>query len=114
MLTARVQFCAALWAFLLVPSACLLGILAHPCPCDSEAACEHEWECEADPCNTDIDRIPGLCHRTFLMGASAPASPILAGTIDPAPPPRLAAEIAGLQPAIPRLPVPAASLPLLC
>jgi len=40
----------ALWAVLLAPTLCTAGVLVHACECEDEAVCDHESDCDTDPC----------------------------------------------------------------
>ena len=43
----------ALWAIIAAPALCTAGVLAHACPCDDghAEACDHEADCDLDPCS---------------------------------------------------------------
>jgi hypothetical protein len=43
----------ALWAIMSAPALCTAGVLAHACPCDdgNAEACDHEADCDMDPCS---------------------------------------------------------------
>jgi hypothetical protein len=45
-----------LWAIMAAPALCAAGVLAHECPCEDSAVCDHESECDADPCSDQILR----------------------------------------------------------
>lgn len=99
----------ALWTLLVAPATCGGGLLAHACAEESGAACHHENDCPADPCNVahDVTAVAKTVVKADLTitvltpsGAHlvlAPAHPAATAT------PTLAA-----------LPLPAAALPLLC
>lgn len=100
---------AALWAVVAAPALCATGVLAHECPCADERACEHESDCDTDPCNELLprrdDTRPSV-DASFQLLADAwlpPAFTLPAGRVASGPP-RL--------PAPPRL-RPAAEFPLL-
>ena len=40
----------SLWALLLAPVLCGVGVLAHYCVCDDSRECSHELSCSTDPC----------------------------------------------------------------
>lgn len=99
----------AVWAVVAAPALCATGVLAHECPCEDERACEHESDCDTDPCNDLLlrrdDTQPSV-DPSFDALADAwlpPASVLPAGRLLPGPP---------RPPAPPRL-RPAAEFPLL-
>jgi hypothetical protein len=71
----------ALWAIIAAPVLCTAGVLAHECECDEVCICDHESECEADPCSelllrkdesgTDVE-VPALAAARLV--ASDPES----------------------------------------
>jgi hypothetical protein len=79
----------AVWVVALAPALCTAGVLAHECGCVDESPCDHETDCDMDPCADQIlrrDDVPG--------GPAAevgPAAPSMA--------PSMAPDTAGLVPA---------------
>ncbi len=102
----------ALWALVLVPAACPLGLVAHGCAEDQGPACAHEDVCLTDPCN--LARLPQDGPDLGLIDAvaAAPAALLPAATALPADPAPVAAPPVLL--VLPDLPAPPAALPLLC
>lgn len=49
----------ALWAIITAPVLCTAGVLAHECQCSDGEVCEHEADCEVDPCSEQILRRDG-------------------------------------------------------
>ena len=46
----------ALWAIVAAPALCAAGVLEHECRCDDGVACDHESDCDVDPCTELILR----------------------------------------------------------
>lgn len=44
------------WTLLLLPALCTGGWLLHPCDCGSTIGCEHEADCDSDPCQIEMAR----------------------------------------------------------
>ncbi len=44
------------WALLLLPVLCAGGLLVHPCDCGTTIGCEHETDCDSDPCEIELAR----------------------------------------------------------
>lgn len=61
----------ALWALLLAPILCGVGLLAHYCVCDDSSACSHELSCTTDPCQVIAvgQRSDDLHHDTLAAAA---------------------------------------------
>ena len=101
------------WILVLVPAACLSGVLGHGCADHGEDLCGHETNCSDDPCHTFT---PPLKSRFDDEPLPANDMPLL----DPAG--ATAADFdcdqrrSGVRtaPDPTSLPVPAAALPLLC
>jgi len=102
----------ALWALVLVPAACPVGLVAHGCAEDLDSACGHEDVCQTDPCN--VARLPHDDADLGLMAATAGAAVAALPVSVPVPaaPAVPCAPAALLDP--PDLPAPPATLPLLC
>ena len=45
-----------LWAVVGAPTLCAAGVLAHDCECETATVCDHESECERDPCSEQMFR----------------------------------------------------------
>ena len=114
MMTNATILLALLWTLFLAPSACLSGALDHFCVEDAEEACGHEVGCSTDPCNVAVvlgKSVRGGDSHDELALALVPAvaaSPVRPDLDRAAGRPVLFAS------AQPRLPLPAAALPLLC
>ncbi|MBZ0270048.1 hypothetical protein K8I85_18000 [bacterium] len=91
----------ALWAVTFAPALCATGVLAHECPCADERACEHESDCDTDPCSDlllrrdearhDVDPSPDALTDAWLPPAfDMPVTPVPSSGPPPLPaPPRL-------------------------
>lgn len=73
----------ALWAVALAPALCTAGVLAHECRCVEDAPCDHETDCEVDPCADQILRKDGgQGEVAAAAGTSLPAvAPDAAGLV---------------------------------
>jgi hypothetical protein len=93
----------ALWASVAAPVLCTAGVLAHECECASGVVCEHETDCERDPCSEQLYRkdgssgasVDGAAHdapaacpvSAGIVARSAAAGPAIPSRPDLAPPP---------------------------
>jgi hypothetical protein len=80
----------ALWAIVAAPALCTAGVLAHECACAEGALCDHETDCEEDPCSPqalrrDDLRDESLAHAVVATSASCPALPAILQPCDAAP-----------------------------
>ncbi|GJM44122.1 MAG: hypothetical protein DHS20C21_09640 [Gemmatimonadota bacterium] len=68
----------ALWAVTIAPVLCTTGVLAHECACEDERVCDHEADCEVDPCDELVfrrgDADPDM--NPHLEPASATLAPL--------------------------------------
>jgi hypothetical protein len=46
----------AMWTFVAMPALCVAGAVEHACNCGLDSHCEHESQCESDPCSQVVVR----------------------------------------------------------
>lgn len=63
------------WTLLLLPALCTAGWLLHPCDCGSAIGCEHETDCDSDPCEIRLVRSDAW-SQNHLDGAVAASTPV--------------------------------------
>ena len=51
------------WALVALPMVCETGVMEHLCQCVLGSVCEHESECESDPCNVVVIRLEHGPHQ---------------------------------------------------
>lgn len=69
---------------LLLPALCTGGWLLHPCDCGTGASCEHEIDCEDDPCETGVLRTESAVSQVEATMAQQPVANPAADLVDEA------------------------------
>ena len=65
------------WTLLLLPALCTGGWLLHPCDCGSAIGCEHETDCDSDPCEIGLARSDSWSQNHVDESATASAPVLL-------------------------------------
>lgn len=68
---------ATLWAFLVVPNLCTIGLLTHACGKHASDGCGHESDCHDDPCAKFAPSGATPLRATWLDSLHLPVAVVL-------------------------------------